>query len=280
MLESQDSATPYEDVGDALFIDPIAESQSLLHTLQSDILNVRTRAVDGDVPPITLDPEDSSLRVHACYGDAPGRGAERRSARSASRATRALSRATCVMTPMWRASPHRRGGLRRLRGRPSAPLPHRRSLGRERELHRRGPRAHLILTTRRITGAEALDLFAMTPVRERFGLHEEDIATIKAWIQESGIRWGVDAEGRESHGQPAYELNTWRFGLDRMLLGAAMPSEGQHAFMGVLAYDEIEGGDAETLGRLAEACEALFSLLDAPRGAPGRRLGRDLEGRP
>lgn len=265
VLESQDSATPYEDVGDALFIDPIAESQSLLHTLQSDILNVRTRAVDGDVPPITLDPEDSSLRVHACYGAMRQVEALRddlleRLARDPSLEPRDI----VVMTPDVEGfAPIVEAVFGDSGADPQ--LPYRIA---DRSVASENPIAEVLerilsLTTRRITGAELLDLFAMTPVRERFGLHEEDIATIKAWIQESGIRWGVDAEGRESHGQPAYELNTWRFGLDRMLLGAAMPSEGQHAFMGVLAYDEIEGGDAETLGRLAEACEALFSLLDA-----------------
>src|SRR5262249_61088688 len=60
----------------------------------------------------------------------------------------------------------------------------------------------------------------------------------------------------------------WRFGLDRMLLGFALPS-GQRGLVGeVLPYDTVEGSEAQVLGRLAafvEAAAALGETLAAPR---------------
>ncbi|MDP6947213.1 MAG: exodeoxyribonuclease V subunit gamma, partial [Myxococcota bacterium] len=130
----------------------------------------------------------------------------------------------------------------------------------------------LTLVDSRLTGHALLDLLALRPVQQRFGLDEGHMSLLKDWIRESGIRWGIDATDRERHLQPPYEENTWRFGLDRMLLGVAMPGRGRDTFFGVLPYDEIEGGDADVLGRLADACEALFSAirqLQTPR-SPAR----------
>src|SRR4029077_14138364 len=69
-------------------------------------------------------------------------------------------------------------------------------------------------------------------------------------------------------GQPALPDNTWRLGFDRMLLGYAMQGRGRDLYAGVLAFDEIEGSEAELLGKLAELAERLFRhrlALVAPR---------------
>ena len=67
-------------------------------------------------------------------------------------------------------------------------------------------------------------------------------------------------------GRPGFEQNTWRFGLDRLLLGHAMP--GDDLFGGVLPLDLVEGQDAAILGRVIDFCETLFDVLGelaAPR---------------
>ncbi len=67
---------------------------------------------------------------------------------------------------------------------------------------------------------------------------------------------------------PTFAENSWRAGLDRLLLGYAVPARGEKLFEGILAYDKIEGSLAETLGRFVEFIESLFataSALQAPR---------------
>ena len=91
---------------------------------------------------------------------------------------------------------------------------------------------------------------------------------IRDWIEETAIRWGVDAADRARVGLPALDANTWRHGLNRLLLGYAMEGKDKHLFEGILPHDEVEGDGAEVLGRLISAAEALFQLtenFDHPR---------------
>ena len=62
--------------------------------------------------------------------------------------------------------------------------------------------------------------------------------------------------------------NTWRAGLDRLLLGFAMPGREESLFSGILPYDAIEGGETRILGSFVEFVETLFkraSSLGPPR---------------
>lgn len=120
----------------------------------------------------------------------------------------------------------------------------------------------------RVTVSEILDLLAVEAVHTHFEISAEDLDVITEWVGASGVRWGVDGQHRSEHGQPRYEQNTWRFGLQRLLLGYGLPGGNRQTFAGVLPYDEIEGQDAELLGKLAEFCERLFTHLaelDHPR---------------
>ena len=124
----------------------------------------------------------------------------------------------------------------------------------------------------RVTVSEILDLLAVEAVHRRFEITAEDLDTITEWVGAAGVRWGVDGQHRGEHGQPRYDQNTWRFGLQRLLLGYGLPGGNRETFAGVLPYDEIEGQDAELLGKLAELCERLFehlAQLDRPRTPEG-----------
>ena len=50
--------------------------------------------------------------------------------------------------------------------------------------------------------------------------------------------------------------NTWRAGLDRILLGVAMADERQRLFGGALPLDDVDSGDIDLAGRLAEFVDA------------------------
>jgi exodeoxyribonuclease V gamma subunit len=105
-------------------------------------------------------------------------------------------------------------------------------------------------------------------VQKRFSLSEEDLELIHLWVRDTRIRWGVDKESRKDLGLPDFPENTWRAGLERMLLGYSLPGQGEKMFKGILPYDKIEGSDAPVLGNLAAFSERLFALakeLDEPR---------------
>ncbi|MFC1811837.1 exodeoxyribonuclease V subunit gamma [Thermodesulfobacteriota bacterium] len=98
-------------------------------------------------------------------------------------------------------------------------------------------------------------------IKEKFGLTESDIETVSRWIKASDIRWGIDAESRTSMGLPGFKENTWQAGIERLLLGYAMPGRNEELFSGILPYDDIEGGDVKILGRFLEFFERLVKCL-------------------
>jgi len=99
-------------------------------------------------------------------------------------------------------------------------------------------------------------------ISRKFGLSPSDLDTIQGWIRETGIHWGIDAAHRERLDQPASVLHSWRYGLDRMLLGFAMPGDDSYIYNDILPYDHVEGDSARVLGGLAEFCHVLFSLVE------------------
>lgn len=118
--------------------------------------------------------------------------------------------------------------------------------------------ALLDMSTSRFEASRVLELLESEPLRRRFGLAEGDIGLIERWVRETGIRWGIDASWKGENGLPAYPANTWDFGLDRMLLGYAMASEGGPGFAGVLPYDDIEGEGSLVLGSFLSFLGCLF----------------------
>ncbi|MGA7802843.1 MAG: exodeoxyribonuclease V subunit gamma, partial [Gammaproteobacteria bacterium] len=103
-------------------------------------------------------------------------------------------------------------------------------------------------------------------VRRRFGFAEDELALVHRWVRESGIRWGIDAGHRQQLGLPATDEHSWRRGLDRLLLGVALP--GDDRLFGTLLPYEVEGGETEVLGRLCQFADAVF---EAGRRLTGRR---------
>jgi exodeoxyribonuclease V gamma subunit len=114
----------------------------------------------------------------------------------------------------------------------------------------------------RYTAPQIFALLGSRALRRRFHFTDEDLSLIRDWIEETAIRWGVDATDRARAGLPALEANTWRHGLNRLLLGYAMLGGDKHLFEGILPHDEVEGGGGAVLGRFISAAEGLFRLTE------------------
>jgi exodeoxyribonuclease V gamma subunit len=260
----------YQEEARDLYRDPGAHMA--LATVQSDILNLRHRgAGNADVPPLVLGARDPSISVHACHG--PMREVEvlhdqllalfDEDPSVEPRDVVVMSPAIDAYAPFIDAVFGPTGD-----GRPRIPY-------RIADRHVRATDeivdafANLLGVLRsRMTATAVLDLLGHDVIRARFGIEAEELDLARTWIVESGIRWGVDAAHRDEVGQPARAENTWRFGLDRLLLGYAMPGNGSRLYRGVLPHDDMEGTTTELLGKLAEFCDKLFALrvsLQPPR---------------
>ncbi len=124
----------------------------------------------------------------------------------------------------------------------------------------------LRLPESRFTSGDILDLLEVSACRARFGLNASDLPRLEEWLVGAGVRWGLNAEQRQTLDLPlAFEENTWRFGLKRMLLGYAV-GEGP-AWHGIEPYVGGSGLEAELVGNLARLIEVLehhWRLLRRP----------------
>lgn len=116
----------------------------------------------------------------------------------------------------------------------------------------------LDLPNSRFSVSCVLSLLQVPGIKEKFGLSQSDIEIAEHWIKATHIRWGVDAQHRDKLGLPSFSENTWRAGIERLLLGYALPGTNRRMFAGILPYDHIEGSDARILGKFLEFLERLF----------------------
>lgn len=114
----------------------------------------------------------------------------------------------------------------------------------------------------RVDTNSIIDLLEIKAIQKCFEIAESDLDLIIRWIRECGIRWGRNATERERLGLPNTSQNSWCAGLDRMLLGYALPESEAQLFQGILPYDEIEGVGATVLGSLNAFMTALFDLQE------------------
>jgi len=114
----------------------------------------------------------------------------------------------------------------------------------------------LDLPRSRLTASEVLGLLDTPPVAERFGLDQTGLALIRRWVDAAGVRWGRDAADRAALGLPGFDANSWRAGMDRLLLGFALP-EAERVFAGIAPLAAVQGQETETLGALQGFIAAL-----------------------
>jgi exodeoxyribonuclease V gamma subunit len=258
---------------DDLYVDP--GLGSLLTTLQSDILHLRhRRANSSDAAPLFFDAGDESIRIHACHS--PMREVEvlHDQLLDLFEHDRSLEpRDVIVLSPDIDAYAPFVDAVFGSNADRDPRIPYRIADRKLRATDDIIDTFLVVLATLRgrFTGPEIMDLLSRQPVHAQFGIVAEELDRLREWIRAAGIRWGVDAEHRRSVDQPQLDEHTWRFGLDRLLLGYAMQGGERRLFHGVLPYDDMEGTVTELLGRVSECLERLFAFrrrLQAPRSLP------------
>ncbi len=259
-----------ETTESALFEDP--GEDSLLHTIQSDILNLRNRG-EGDPERAVIQDGDRSVQVHSCHSPVREIEVLHDQLLALFESEDGLTPAdVVVMTPdidayaptieaiFGTADPARRIPYHVVgrTARAAAPLI-------------RAFFELLELPESRFDVNGVLAILEVAAVRRRFDLAESDLDLIRDWLRATGVRWGADAKDREGRGLPGVPDHTWRAGLDRLLLGYALPGGGTRLFAGILPHDEIEGESAGVAGRLTAFAEALFRTaadVRTPRSIP------------
>jgi exodeoxyribonuclease V gamma subunit len=246
------------------------ETETLLGTLKNDILTSQNRGVadeddPGAVSKATVSPGDHSLSLHACYS--PMREVEAlydQLLACLESMPDLRPRDILVMTPsIEQYAPFIRAVFN---------YPEDESIRIPYSLTDRHPRSEsqtidtflslLQMPGSRYTASQVFGLLSSRSLRRRFHFRDEDLSLIRDWIDQTTIRWGIDGEQRKRLGLPELNANTWRQGLQRLLLGYATKGSNRVLFDGILPHDEVEGEGANILGRFISAAEALFALTE------------------
>lgn len=245
-----------------LFIEP--DGDTLLSRLQLDLLNL----TPPGAAPHALEAQDHSVEVHATHGAMREVEVLKDRLLSMFAEDPELTPADiAVLTPDINAyAPYIDAVFARRDDAPSIPY----TLA-DRQLTREHPllasvSALLHLADSRFAAEAVLALFDCPALLRRFELAEDDLPFLRDWVRESGIRWGRDAAHKTALGLPPEPRFTWRWGLDRLLLGAVLPDElagqGEARFAGLLPANVAQGQWAEVLARFTSAIGALLRLAE------------------
>jgi exodeoxyribonuclease V gamma subunit len=123
----------------------------------------------------------------------------------------------------------------------------------------------LKLPESRFTALDIISLLETPAISQKLNLDEDERKKINYWIKETGIRWELDGEVKQKNWQlPPQELNTWVFGLKRLILGFATSTTFIHNEGSVHHQDiapfEISPSDTPLLEKLINFIELLSSI--------------------
>ena len=242
------------------FFDDVTED-SVLCCLQADILDLRERGTD-EHPKTMLNPEDRSIQVHSCHSPMREMEVLHEQLLSLFEVHPDLHASqVIVMAPDIEVyAPYIEAVFGTADSELNIPF----------TISDRDSRteSHFVdtffklldIVEGRFEVNQVVDLLETSTVQTAFKLSAEDLSRIITWIRDTGIRWGIDAQDRADRGLPNIKENTWRAGLERLLLGYALCGEDQKLFKEIAPYDEVEGVDAQALGRLQTFIEALIEV--------------------
>ncbi|MEA1967545.1 MAG: exodeoxyribonuclease V subunit gamma, partial [Thermodesulfobacteriota bacterium] len=248
------------DVGEELFFDP--GTSTMLDTVQSDILNLVNRKDDLTM---VFDERDTTVQIHSCHG--PIREIEilydnllavfEENQEITPRDIVVMMPDVTSYAPLIQAV----FDARLDRGK-KIPFSIADTFIKSNNAVANGFMSILLLGKNRYKASDILDVLEREPVRNRFNITLDNLEFIKGWVKDTNTCWGVDGDYKKTLLLPAFHENTWRFGLERMLLGHALPPNEEHElFSGIFPYGEIEGEGAVILGRFTNFVESLFSAV-------------------
>ena len=264
-LEAFNYHEPYDD----LFTEPIREStkpETMLLYLQSDILNLVLRKKGQENTPVNIAESDTSVGIHACHS--PMREAQVLKdllLNEFKKDPELIPDDIIVMMPDIESyAPF----IDSVFGRETI-LPFSISDRRKRSESEFLDAFLKVLGLRntRFDKKQILDLLLSESISKQFNISMDDIQYIEKMVMDAQILWGKDGYHRqEAFGLPAFEENTWEFGLQRLFMGMAMPENYEELVKDILPCQSLEGLDLEVLGKFAAFCDTLFSCFKTLTG--------------
>lgn len=262
-----EESVEYEEPSGDLFGD-IPSQDRMLDALQHDIYHLVERRSGDDVNPLLpLDPDDDSLQISSCHS--PLREVEILHDYLLDIFNESTEhfrpQDVVVMLPDVEAYAPLVDAVFGREVSDAHRIPYRIA---DRSVQRTAPLVELflrllVLPVSRLTASEVMEILAQESIRRNFSINEAALGLLRNWVDASGIRWAIDEAHRTVFSQPADRQNTWSFGIDRLVLGYAMPGGDRHLFSGLVPCGNIEAQDGELLGEFIRFAHTLFMHIGA-----------------
>ena len=113
----------------------------------------------------------------------------------------------------------------------------------------------LALPVSRFTYSEITSLLEVPEIADCFDLDaaaQEDVVSL---LQQTQVRWGLDGDHKTALGLPATHENTWLHATDRLMAGYAMADE--EFWNGIAPLSGVGGGRASAIGNFLRLLETL-----------------------
>jgi exodeoxyribonuclease V gamma subunit len=114
----------------------------------------------------------------------------------------------------------------------------------------------LAINQSRFALTDILGILEVPAVLRRFELDDDALSMIRHWLEQAGVRWGRDESSRTAQSLPAFDKNSWAFGIKRLILGYAF-SDDAALYQDTLMVAGVEGQSAQALGKLLNFIETL-----------------------
>jgi exodeoxyribonuclease V gamma subunit len=134
----------------------------------------------------------------------------------------------------------------------------------------------LDLPASRLSAAQVLDLLGVAEIARALGLDAAGVELLSDWIVRSRVAWALDPEFRARLGVPAIAEHTFAWGMDRLLAGYVLGSDGDGEATAltlpdgdvIVPVEGVHGVQADVLGALDRLLQSLAQLC---RDATQRR---------
>ncbi len=129
----------------------------------------------------------------------------------------------------------------------------------------------LSLPDSRFDVESVLELLEYDDIRAHFDLDEDQYNYCRELAIATNIRWGISAKSRQQNQLPNTEEHTWKYALDRILLGYSIfENESNHndilfesnRALHLLPYTEVEGSNALVLAKFKKFIDNVFTIND------------------
>ncbi|WP_198265052.1 exodeoxyribonuclease V subunit gamma [sulfur-oxidizing endosymbiont of Gigantopelta aegis] len=116
----------------------------------------------------------------------------------------------------------------------------------------------LDLPDSRFQVSQLLAYLRLPALQDKFSLTEADLNLLERWLKSAAIHWGLDASHKQQvlENKDSNDKFTWKYGLERLLLGFAHADQAL-IYQDKLLLPDVEGDEALLLGRYFELLEQL-----------------------